>query len=476
MIRRVLLVALATLASIVVPITPAGATAPSSVTLAGSLQSELGCPGDWQPDCSTTHLAHYPATPVWAGTFAVPSGSYEYKVAVNDSWDENYGAGGVANGTNLALALAAGSTVRFYYDEQTHWIANSASNVIATVPGSFQSELGCPGDWQPDCLASLLEDLDGDGVSSFATTAIPAGGYEAKVAINESWDENYGAGGAANGANLGFTIPPGGATTTFRYDQATHVLTITVTADDGTPPTISASLAPPANALGWNNTDVQVSFACDDHGGSGVATVTPPVTVSTEGAGQSVAGTCTDVAGNSASTVVSGINIDRTAPTVAFTGNAATYDIDQAVAIACAANDERSGIASSNCPGAAGPATSFGPGTVMLSGSATDNADNTGSASTTFTVTPSAGGVCRLTRQYVTSGPRYGGADKLHRAAADATVAVACRMLDVLSRPAPALHRRIALAAYTGIVGGLARGGWLTGPQSSALASYARAI
>ena len=26
--------------------------APASVTIAGSLQSELGCSGDWQPDCA----------------------------------------------------------------------------------------------------------------------------------------------------------------------------------------------------------------------------------------------------------------------------------------------------------------------------------------------------------------------------------------------------------------------------------------
>ena len=29
---------------------------PSTVTLVGSLQSELGCPGDWQPECAATHL------------------------------------------------------------------------------------------------------------------------------------------------------------------------------------------------------------------------------------------------------------------------------------------------------------------------------------------------------------------------------------------------------------------------------------
>ena len=29
---------------------------PDTVTLVGSLQSELGCPGDWQPECDATHL------------------------------------------------------------------------------------------------------------------------------------------------------------------------------------------------------------------------------------------------------------------------------------------------------------------------------------------------------------------------------------------------------------------------------------
>jgi len=78
--------------------------------------------------------------------------------------------------------------------------------VIATVPGSYQDELGCPGDWQPDCLRSWLQDPDGDGTYSFSTSDIPPGSYEAKVAIDESWTENYGAGGEQNGPNIPFTV------------------------------------------------------------------------------------------------------------------------------------------------------------------------------------------------------------------------------------------------------------------------------
>ena len=68
---------------------------PGVVTLVGSLQSELGCPGDWQPECAQTRLQPVAGSPgVFQGTFDVPAGSYEYKVALNGSWEENYGAGG----------------------------------------------------------------------------------------------------------------------------------------------------------------------------------------------------------------------------------------------------------------------------------------------------------------------------------------------------------------------------------------------
>src|SRR3954454_19037037 len=79
--------------------------APQFVTVAGDLQSELGCPNDWMPDCADTHLAYDPVDDVWQGTFNVPSGSYQYKAALNNSWTENYGDHAVNNGGNISLNL-----------------------------------------------------------------------------------------------------------------------------------------------------------------------------------------------------------------------------------------------------------------------------------------------------------------------------------------------------------------------------------
>src|SRR5512136_3021001 len=162
---------------------------PSSVTIAGSLQSELGCAGDWDPSCAAAHLSYDATDDVWQGTWTVPAGAYEYKAALNDSWTENYGLHAAPGGANIPLNLGAATSVKFYYDHKSHWITDNQNSVIAVVPGTFQSELGCPGDWDPGCLRSWLEDPDGDGIYTFETTAIPAGNYEAKVASNESWNE-----------------------------------------------------------------------------------------------------------------------------------------------------------------------------------------------------------------------------------------------------------------------------------------------
>jgi glycosidase len=202
--------------------------APTSVTIAGSLQSALGCPGDWDPACAATHLTYDAADDVWQGTFTVPAGSWEYKAALNDGWDENYGANAAPGGANIALTLAAPTVARFYYDHKSHWITDDQTSLISTVPGSFQSEIGCPGDWQPDCLRSWLQDPDGNGVYTFTTTALPVGSYEAKVALGESWNVNYGQGGVQNGPNIPFSVTAPGQKVTFSFDAATRVPTIDV--------------------------------------------------------------------------------------------------------------------------------------------------------------------------------------------------------------------------------------------------------
>jgi pullulanase len=214
----------------VVPTSPTEET-PQSVTIAGTVQSVLGCEGDWDPACDVTFLVYDSEDDVWRGEFDLPAGDYEYKAALNGTWDVSIGQNGnfETGSTNIPLSLEEDASVTFIYDHKTGFVFDNVNHLIATVPGSYQDEAGCPGEWQPDCLRSLLQDRDGDGVYTYFALGIPAGDYEAKVAINETWDVNYGADGAPNGANILFTVPDDGLLTIFNFDSSTNIMTIETT-------------------------------------------------------------------------------------------------------------------------------------------------------------------------------------------------------------------------------------------------------
>jgi glycosidase len=217
-------------------------TQPAFVSVPGTTNSEMGCPGDWDPGCPQAQLSLDANDKIWKGSYSLPAGTYSYKVAINKTWDENYGAGGVPNGANVELT-STGAPITFFYDHRTHFVTSTAQGPIVVAPGSFQSEMGCSGDWQPDCMRSWLQDPDGDGTYTLSTTQIPPGSYETKIAINRSWDENYGAGGVPGGANIPFTVPDAaGVITTFSHDGASHVLTVS-TSTPGAKPDLSVAAA-----------------------------------------------------------------------------------------------------------------------------------------------------------------------------------------------------------------------------------------
>jgi pullulanase-type alpha-1,6-glucosidase len=209
---------------------------PEIVAIAGTLQPLMGCSGEWQTDCPDSYLTYDENNDIWRGSFDLPAGSYEYKVALDGTWAVNFGLGAQQDGPNIPLELAEEMTVEFFFDYKTGWVTDDVNSIIANVPGSFQSELGCAdttgnsGDWEPPCLITWLQDPDGDGIYVFATSDLPEGNYEAKVALNESWGVNYGANGARDGANIPFAVPAD-ALVTFVWDSVSGVMTINVASD-----------------------------------------------------------------------------------------------------------------------------------------------------------------------------------------------------------------------------------------------------
>ncbi|WP_418297020.1 PQQ-binding-like beta-propeller repeat protein [Microbulbifer sp. SA54] len=81
---------------------------------------------------------------------------------------------------------------------------------------------------------------------------------------------------------------------------------------DNAAPTISANIYPDPNSAGWHNTDVSVSFLCEDDL-SGIESCTAPIEISAEGAVQSFSGEAIDRAGNVASAIAT-VSLDKTAP------------------------------------------------------------------------------------------------------------------------------------------------------------------
>lgn len=159
-------------------------------------------------------------------------------------------------------------------------------------------------------------------------------------------------------------------------DTAGNTATDTaVVSIDKTDPTITAAADRPANAAGWYNDDVTVTFSAGD-ALSGIAS-TSPAKVLGEGTNQSANGTATDTAGNSATAGVSGINIDKTGPVLSASFSTGWHNGDVAVAWSC--TDARSGVAT-------GPAddTVTGEGDDLSStATCTDVAGNTATKTVT---------------------------------------------------------------------------------------------
>src|SRR5690606_28141439 len=88
-------------------LSPAAATS-RTVTLVGSLQDELGCEGDWAPECEATVLEPVEGSgTTYRGVFEVPEGSWAFKVALDGGWAESHPA------ADLPLVLEGPASLEF---------------------------------------------------------------------------------------------------------------------------------------------------------------------------------------------------------------------------------------------------------------------------------------------------------------------------------------------------------------------------
>ena len=169
------------------------------------------------------------------------------------------------------------------------------------------------------------------------------------------------------------------------------------------------------------------------------------------------------------------IRRDATPPTLSFSGNAGSYNVAQALNIGCSATDNLAGIATT-CTGINRPAYALPLGTTTITRTASDNAGNSGTGSTSFTITVDPASLCTLTRQFIQGSAAYQSLSQAARRRVDATVAAACT---ILTRIGPKLHpaeKANYITAYKDAVHELAHAGWLTTSQANTLTTLADAL
>ncbi|HEV2719365.1 MAG TPA: Ig-like domain-containing protein, partial [Thermoanaerobaculia bacterium] len=289
-----------------------------------------------------------------------------------------------SDGSKIAVAGTAA-------DDQTALTLKVNGNDVAiNADGSWTTTLNLSAAGSPVTITALATDVAGNTATATVTIQIipppvitlvspPNGALVNTRSVTLTGSAGTAAAVTVNGQSAALVS---GTWTIQNFDlgnDGAHALTIvgtnaggatTISAtitNDTAAPTIQGTFTPAPNADGWNNTNVTVTFACADSG-SGIATCQAPITVSTEGANQTITGTATDKAGNQKTVSVT-VKLDATAPQVAITAPANGTSVSSpSLSVSGAASDALSGLAGVTCNGAA--ATVSGGSftcTVMLS-------------------------------------------------------------------------------------------------------------
>ncbi|MGN6608174.1 MAG: Ig-like domain-containing protein, partial [Jatrophihabitans sp.] len=183
-------------------------------------------------------------------------------------------------------------------------------------------------------------------------------------------------------ATLTYTVPTGRANTVaaaYNGDTDFAASSVSTTRRD---PLITAHVqsSSPRSSYGWYHAAVTVTFTCTPQGAALTTPCPVAVTLTHDGAGQSVSGTIMAADGGAATASVTGIDIDTVRPRVSIAGvrNGATYP--SAPRARCSASDTLSGVARCTLT------SSVRNGRTTYRATAVDKAGNTATATVTVTV------------------------------------------------------------------------------------------
>jgi glucose/arabinose dehydrogenase len=266
-----------------------------------------------------------------------------------------YGAGGWTN-RNV--------TVSFVCADALSGLAQSTFPQTFTHEGANQSAAGQCVDAAGNSAAASFSGINIDKTAPVVTSALSPQA-NARGWNNTDVHASYSAADALSGLAPGstpsgsFTFADEGAGQSHAFEVSdvagnTTAVTVGGVSIDKTAPRLTLARLTPANPAGWNNTDVSVSYAATDQlSGLPAGTEGGTFTFNSEGAGQSMTFTATDLAGNTTTGDISGVNIDKTAPAIQVArapgANQHGWNNTDVVASYTAA-DGLSGLAASSAP------------------------------------------------------------------------------------------------------------------------------
>jgi hypothetical protein len=325
-----------------------------------------------------------PASPVVAEATSSAGAAVSYSVSATDAEDDP--------DPTPSCTPASGSTFAIGNTTVSCTVTDSG---LWTITGSFTVQVRDT--TSPSVLVTTLESLASSGWFNAASNdgvpgvTVDVSGSDLVGVVSLVCTDNGVSVGALAAGGDSFVLGDGAhAVSCTASDAAGNSSTAGASYDvDQTAPSISGALSPTAAGTGWWNASTgapTVTWTCGD-ATSGLDSCSPP-SLFGEGAGQSATGTAVDLAGNVATAVVSGVNVDLTAPSaVAFVGGGLVdggsygYLVVPAGPTGCTATDPGSGFGSCLVTG-----YSTAVGVHVLTATATDIAGNTATGTLTYSV------------------------------------------------------------------------------------------
>ena len=277
------------------------------------------------------------ATATVSQTAGTPSGTVQFAVdAAAAGAPVAVGPGGIATSSNLSPLAVGSRTVTAAFTPSDPGTVNGSTGmttVVVNKAGTMSSVTVHPTSITTSVVAQAPGSGTPTGSVAFSVDGSPVGTAPL----------------SAGSATLAFTTPPGMTRhIAVAYGGSSNFAPSSASTSRNDPTIVAhATSAHARTKFGWYRSPVTISFTCTTHGAALTAPCPSAVTLTHNGAAQSVSRTIAATDGGVRTVVVKGLSIDRTGPAVHLSGaKAGQRYLRPGPSVHCAGTDAVSGLAS----------------------------------------------------------------------------------------------------------------------------------